>query len=428
MAYDDNARDLAVKVIGTVESRLNYTAVNYNDPITVGIAQWYGTRAANILCRMREENANSWYGVAPSIDNQLATVDRNNSFWNSRYLTQAEGESLTGPMSRNHELQNRQLGEDLEPYKQTAINYGFNPDTNTKTVIYFFCMHHQSPKSALEVVLTLDTEATLEQIHAATLNHNVLGQYSNRYNEAYEMIKTGVVSPNEPENPETPETPAPTPTPVEKIKYLSFNGDVAVLRYSDGHQFQLLPNGRGYWLPSNQPEPEPEPPVEPPVDPPVEPPVDPPVTGQWVHPLPGSAISSPYGPRGFDGVGDFHYGTDFSTGGGAAVLAPTDLIITIAMEDGAGGSWSAGSYVKGHTPDGAYTMNFYHMVAGSINVYAGQTIPAGHQIGLEGNTGNSFGAHLHFEMYEGVHNDPWPPPYGIVINPEPILRAKGVNI
>lgn len=423
MTYDDKARSLAVKVIGTVESGLNYTAVNYNDPITVGIAQWYGTRAANVLCRMRDENPNTWYGVAPTIDNHLATVDRNNGFWNSRYLTQAEGESLSGPMSRNHEIQNAQLGDDLEPYKQTAIEYGFNPDTNTKTVIYFFCMHHQSPKSALEVVRTVDSEATLEQLHAATLAHPVLGQYSNRYNEAYEMIKTGVVD----DGPSPEEPPIPAVPTDAKINYLTFNGEVASLRYKDGRQVRLLPNGRGYWIAANQPDPEPEPDPDPPVDPPVDPPPGG-GSGEWTHPLPGSTLTSPYGPRGFDGVGDFHYGTDFSTGGGAAVLAPTDLIITIAMEDGAGGSWSAGSYVKGHTTDGAYTINFYHMIAGSINVSAGQAIPKGHQIGLEGNTGNSYGAHLHFEMYEGVHNDPWPPPYGIVINPEPILRAKGVNI
>lgn len=421
MTYNDTARSLAVKVIGTVESRLDYTSINYNDPITVGIAQWYGTRAANVLCRMRDENTNAWYGVDPNFEIILAVTDKNNAFWNSFYLTTAIGESLKGVMSRNQDIQNKQLGDDLEPYKATAINYGFNPDTNTKTVIYFFCMHHQSPKSALEVVLTLDTEATLEQIHAATLNHGILGQYSNRYNEAYEMISTADLDSGAGTTPGTPETPG---TVREKIKHLSFTGETAYLHYSGGRKFALVPNGRGYWLPTKDNTPEPVIP-ETPTDPETPPP---PSGGNWQHPLPGSTITSPYGPRGFDGVGDYHYGTDFSTGRGAAVLAPTDLVITTAYEDGTGGSWSAGTYAKGHTTDGKYTINFYHMVAGSLNVRPGQTIPQGHRIGNEGNTGNSYGAHLHFEMYEGVHNDPWPPPYGVTINPEPILRAKGVNI
>ena len=53
MAWDATAKKVAVKAIGQVESSMNYAAINYNDPITVGLAQWYGTRAAAILNRMR---------------------------------------------------------------------------------------------------------------------------------------------------------------------------------------------------------------------------------------------------------------------------------------------------------------------------------------------------------------------------------------
>ena len=49
MAWDATAKKVAVKAIGQVESSMNYAAINYNDPITVGLAQWYGTRAAAIL-------------------------------------------------------------------------------------------------------------------------------------------------------------------------------------------------------------------------------------------------------------------------------------------------------------------------------------------------------------------------------------------
>ena len=42
-------------VIGEVESNWNWTAVNYNDPITIGMMQWYGTRAAALLNRVKNE-------------------------------------------------------------------------------------------------------------------------------------------------------------------------------------------------------------------------------------------------------------------------------------------------------------------------------------------------------------------------------------
>lgn len=49
MAWDETMRKVWVKAIGTVESSMNYAAINYNDPITVGIGQWYGTRAAALI-------------------------------------------------------------------------------------------------------------------------------------------------------------------------------------------------------------------------------------------------------------------------------------------------------------------------------------------------------------------------------------------
>ena len=45
----------AMYVIGEVESNWNWTAVNYNDPITIGMMQWYGTRAAALLNRVKNE-------------------------------------------------------------------------------------------------------------------------------------------------------------------------------------------------------------------------------------------------------------------------------------------------------------------------------------------------------------------------------------
>lgn len=44
----------AMYVIGEVESNWNWTAVNYNDPITIGMMQWYGTRAAALLTSLYE--------------------------------------------------------------------------------------------------------------------------------------------------------------------------------------------------------------------------------------------------------------------------------------------------------------------------------------------------------------------------------------
>jgi murein DD-endopeptidase MepM/ murein hydrolase activator NlpD len=416
--YDATAKKLAVKVIGTVESNLNYGAINFNDPITVGVAQWYGVRAASILNRMRTENSSEWYGIEPSINSQLETISDADGWWNTRYLTRPEGDSLMGALARNQVLQNDQLTTDLDAYVTVFESYGFDADAHTDTLIYFMSMHHQGPAYALEVVTTLDTACTLEEMHAACLAHPVLGQYGSRYRATYDLINefdfTGV-------DPVTP--PEPEPTQANgNARLIQTAGDLLIVQFADSERITFYPNGHGQYTPRKAAD-DPAPPT--PVDPP-----PPPGTGDWYHPAPGASITSPYGMR----EGGFHWGVDLSSTTGPTgvnILAVDDLVITVAWEDGTPGDPSngtAGSYVKGHTTDEAYTFSYNHMVAGSIAVSVGSTVPAGTVLGVEGNTGNVTGTHLHLECYEGYIINPWAPPYGNPFDPLPVLRAHGVVI
>jgi len=420
MTYDATAQKLAVKVIGTVESNLNYGSVNYNDPITVGVAQWYGVRAAAILDRMRDTGDGNWYGVEPSLANQLDTIPATHPFWNGRYLTTVEGESLTGALTRYQGLQNTQLIEDLDAYKTVAAAHGVDPDANTATMIFFFAMYHQGPAYALNVLDSVGGTATLDQIYAACLADPVLGKYGARYKSAYDLIVvedlTGVT-------PTPPVTPPPT-QPNGNARTIVAAGDLLIVRFTDGERVTYYPSGRGQWVPRKAGD-------APPAPTPVQPP-PPPGTGDWVLPLTGSpTMTSGYGPRGFDGLAYFHYGADLANPAGSPgdVVANTDLVLTRAYNVGdPGANATAGGYVKGHTLDGAYTFTFNHMAAGSVIVHAGDTVTAGQKLGVEGATGNVTGQHLHFECYEGALDDPWAPPYGNPIDPLPVLRAHGVNI
>jgi len=421
MTYDSTAKKIAVKVIGTVESNLNYGAVNYNDPITVGIAQWYGSRAAAILERMRTTNSGSWYDVEPSIANQLATVNPANAYWNTRYLTLAEGVSLIPVMNRNQAIQNAQLTEDLDAYVTVFESYGFNKDTQTDVLLYFMSMHHQSPASALRVVQTLQTTATLNQIHAATLADSILGRYGARYKTTYDIIATGDFSDVDPAPPVVTQPTQPN----GNARIIKSAGDLLAVKFQDGEQVLFYPNGRGQWTPRKAAD-KPPPPV--PVQPP--PPAD---NGNWVLPLTGSPVlTSPYGPRAFDGLASYHYGIDLANSGNAGnVVSPCPLKITVAWEAGTPGDPSqgtAGTYVKGHTLDNAYTFNFFHMVPGTLSVAVGDTTTTGQKLGVEGASGNVTGRHLHFEAFAGAIASPWAPPYGKPIDPLPILRGHGVNI
>lgn len=65
---------------------------------------------------------------------------------------------------------------------------------------------------------------------------------------------------------------------------------------------------------------------------------------------------------------------------------------------GATGNSSYGNCVKIKHKGGYYTL-YAHM--DSVSVKYGQTVKKGQTIGYMGNTGNSYGSHLHFEVWKG---------------------------
>ena len=59
-----------------------------------------------------------------------------------------------------------------------------------------------------------------------------------------------------------------------------------------------------------------------------------------------------------------------------------------------------------------------HMQWGSLRVSAGQHVTVGTTLGAEGNTGRSFGCHLHYEIRKN----------GVAIDPQPFMAALGLPL
>jgi murein DD-endopeptidase MepM/ murein hydrolase activator NlpD len=129
---------------------------------------------------------------------------------------------------------------------------------------------------------------------------------------------------------------------------------------------------------------------------------DPEAAIQWPFKV-GVAMSSGYGPR----WGRLHAGIDLVPGNGAPIQAIADGTVRIATESG--GGYGVTAYVD-HVIDGkVVTSHYSHMQYGSLRVKAGDKIKVGDIIGLVGNTGHSYGAHLHFEIIiNGSTIDPLP--------------------
>jgi murein DD-endopeptidase MepM/ murein hydrolase activator NlpD len=127
--------------------------------------------------------------------------------------------------------------------------------------------------------------------------------------------------------------------------------------------------------------------------------VAPAASGTLLWPVPIGRMSGGYGPRDAPcaGCSTFHKGADLTPGEGTPIHAIADGVVREVSASDNGG---LGVYaVIDHVINGEHVASTYgHMVSGSLQVSAGQAVTAGQILGSVGNTGQSTGAHLHFEI------------------------------
>ncbi|WP_292787473.1 MULTISPECIES: M23 family metallopeptidase [unclassified Microbacterium] len=141
-----------------------------------------------------------------------------------------------------------------------------------------------------------------------------------------------------------------------------------------------------------------------------------PGSGGWVRPH-GGYRSSGYGPRSqqcnANGCSSsWHYGVDLANGCGAAIYAAHSGTVDAAFYNG-----GYGNYVRIQHGGGIAT-GYAHIKPGGFAVRNGQWVRAGQVIAYAGNTGGSFGCHLHFEVYIN----------GRYTNPIDFMASKGISV
>lgn len=126
------------------------------------------------------------------------------------------------------------------------------------------------------------------------------------------------------------------------------------------------------------------------------------------HPVDNPVISQPFGaPNDWENP-PWHKGIDYAAPAGTPIYAPCDGFVVWASGQpfGYGNTWEMipGSGNSGNcviiqppAPHTSLQTSFSHM--SGITVSAGQWVTAGALIGYVGNTGFSFGAHLHWEAF-----------------------------
>lgn len=128
------------------------------------------------------------------------------------------------------------------------------------------------------------------------------------------------------------------------------------------------------------------------------------VSGEWVHPVPGACLTSPFGERS----SGMHYGVDYGVVVGTPVYAPHSGTVYAAGDVGGGCgvflgiAWDGGSGTRGPH------IELCHL--SEVLVKAGDVVKAGQMVARSGNTGG-VAAHLHIEYRDKVLdtyvNPPW---------------------
>ncbi|KQX45664.1 MULTISPECIES: M23 family metallopeptidase [unclassified Streptomyces] len=137
----------------------------------------------------------------------------------------------------------------------------------------------------------------------------------------------------------------------------------------------------------------------------------------WVKPVSAYTLSASYNQGGAMWAHK-HSGQDFAVPTGTPVKAAAAGTVVKAGPNGGGDGPAYGNAIVVKHANGKYSQ-YAHL--SKIKVKIGQKVGAGQQIALSGNTGNSSGPHLHFEIRTT-------PNYGSAVNPMAFLRSHGVGV
>lgn len=134
---------------------------------------------------------------------------------------------------------------------------------------------------------------------------------------------------------------------------------------------------------------------------------------EWVLPTSGFQISVWFGEAGPYWSSGYHTGIDFATAEGTPVVAVGNATVAQAGWDGA-----YGNQIRLQLENGDQVW-YNHLSA--IEVVVGDSVARAEEIGRVGQTGNAYGAHLHFEyrLASDLENG---------VDPKPFFAEHGITL
>ncbi len=179
-----------------------------------------------------------------------------------------------------------------------------------------------------------------------------------------------------------------------ELGYISKGDKVYKIATSGDYTQVIYPISGGYkmgWIKNKNPEPTPKPSKEP-------------DSNTWQYPIKGYKITQGFGHKTSSPPSKsrtHHSGLDITSSSDKTVYAPAAGTVKSTGYNSANGNY----IVIKHSIGNKTVYSFYaHLKSKSIKVKNGQKVSKGTKLATYGNTGRSFGAHLHFAITDTYKN------------------------
>lgn len=179
-----------IYVIGNNEASGNYGAVNATDVVSLGIFQWYGTRAYDLcysIYTVLGATATTEI-LGEELANQI--MQNNPSLWSSFTPDADERSKLSSFITQDSaiSIQNSLAETDAWSYIKTGQNYGLS---DGQALIYFADLYNQSPRQSVNIVSSAGGAIfanDLTNLHNAAMSNSVMNKYVTRRTWTYNEI------------------------------------------------------------------------------------------------------------------------------------------------------------------------------------------------------------------------------------------------
>lgn len=264
MALTANQQLFAYYVIATVETNCDYGGVNQSDAITLGILQWYGQHAWELLDAVRTGAPDAYDLLSQRLKDLCEGGSRTWDWWTNVYLQDDDADSwvASAELESNRAVQDQQamlylFGEDGEGGTYGQLK-GWGLGSDVKTAIFYQSMCHQRPASASQAMGQLGGNASISKLLQWCKADSILGTYRNRYQTVYDLLNgwDGESSPPDfgyvdPVLPNDPSHDYEVGTLQSELAYIQKVGDDLIVFGDMSKTSRLLCRniGRDIWIP-----------------------------------------------------------------------------------------------------------------------------------------------------------------------------------